>query len=110
MALPIALALDRPWTARPSPPVWVALLALGLLTTAVGFWLYFRLLSSVGATNVMLVTLLIPVTALLLGALVLDEPVTPTALAGLALIGAGLLAIDGRLLPGRLAFRPRPTG
>ena len=110
IALPIALVLDRPWTARPSPPVWGALLALALLTTALGFLLYFRLLASAGATNVMLVTLLIPVTALLLGSLVLDEPVTPTALAGMALIGAGLLAIDGRLLPRRLAFRPRPTG
>lgn len=110
MALPIALVLDRPWTARPSPPVWGALLALALLTTALGFLLYFRLLASAGATNVMLVTLLIPVTALLLGSLVLDEPVTSAALPGMALIGAGLLAIDGRLLPRRLAFRPRPTG
>ena len=82
----------------------------GMLTTALGFWLYFRLLSSAGATNVMLETLLIPVTALLLGSLVLDEPVTTTALAGMALIGAGLLAIDGRLLRRRPALRPRPTG
>jgi len=110
MALPIALVLDRPWTARPSLPVWGALLALALLTTALGFWLYFRLLSSAGATNVMLVTLLIPVTALLLGSLVLDEPVTTTAFAGMALIGAGLLAIDGRRLRRRPALRPRPTG
>jgi drug/metabolite transporter (DMT)-like permease len=110
MALPIALVLDRPWTARPSLPVWGALLGLALLSTALGFLLYFRLLSSVGATNVMLVTLLIPVIALLLGSIGLDEPVTPTALAGMGLIGAGLLAIDGRLVPRRLAFRPRPTG
>jgi drug/metabolite transporter (DMT)-like permease len=110
MALPIALVLDRPWTARPSLPVWGALLALALLTTALGFWLYFRLLSAAGATHVMLVTLLIPVTALLLGSLVLDEPVTASALAGMALIGAGLLAIDGRLLRRRPALRPRPSG
>jgi drug/metabolite transporter (DMT)-like permease len=110
MALPFALVLDRPWTARPSAPVWGALLGLALLSTALGFLLYFRLLSSAGATNVMLVTLLIPVTALLLGSIVLDEPVTLTALAGMALIGAGLLAIDGRLVPRRLAVRPRPTG
>ena len=109
-ALPIALVLDRPWMRRPSLAVGGALLALALLTTALGFLLYFRLLSSAGAINVMLVTLLIPVTALLLGSLVLDEPVAPTALAGMALIGAGLLAIDGRLLSRRLALRPRPTG
>ncbi|HEY7040274.1 MAG TPA: DMT family transporter [Methylomirabilota bacterium] len=110
MALPIALVVDQPWTRRPSPAVWGALLALALLTTALGFWLYFRLLSSAGATNVMLVTLLMPVIALLLGCLVLDEPITPAALAGMTLIGAGLLAIDGRLLPRGWAFRPRPTG
>jgi drug/metabolite transporter (DMT)-like permease len=58
----------------------------------------------------MLVTLLIPVTALLLGSLLLDEPVTTTALAGMALIGAGLLAINGRRPRRRPALRPRPTG
>lgn len=82
MALPAALALDRPWTARPSGAVVGALLGLALLSTALGFLIYFRLLSSVGATNVMLVTLLIPVTALLLGSLVLGERVTAAALAG----------------------------
>jgi len=109
MALPPAL-LDRPWTAAPSLGTWGALLGLSLLSTALGFLIYFRLLSSAGATNVMLVTLLIPVTALLAGSLVLGEHVTGTALAGMALICCGLLAIDGRLLSRRLALRPRPTG
>jgi drug/metabolite transporter (DMT)-like permease len=99
MALPLALLLDRPWTATPSVGTWGALLGLSLLSTALGFLIYFRLLSSAGATNVMLVTLLIPVTALLAGSVVLGEHVTGTALAGMALIGCGLLAIDGRLLP-----------
>lgn len=109
MALPAALALDRPWTARPSGAVVGALLGLALLSTALGFLIYFRLLSSVGATNVMLVTLLIPVTALLLGSLVLGERVTAAALAGMALIAGGLLAIDGRLLPRRFPpLRPPP--
>jgi drug/metabolite transporter (DMT)-like permease len=110
MALPLALALDRPWTARPSAPVWGALLGLALLSTALGFWLYFRLLSSAGATNVMLVTLLMPVIALLLGSIALGEPVSGTALAGMALIAAGLLAMDGRLVPRWPAFTPRPAG
>ena len=109
MALPAALALDRPWTARPSGAVVGALLGLALLSTALGFLIYFRLLSSVGATTVMLVTLLIPVTALLLGSLVLGERVTAAALAGMALIAGGLLAIDGRLLPRRFPpLRPPP--
>jgi threonine/homoserine efflux transporter RhtA len=57
-----------------------------------------------------IVTLLMPIVALLLGALVLGEPVTATALAGMALICAGLLAIDGRVLRTRRAAvdLPRP--
>jgi drug/metabolite transporter (DMT)-like permease len=111
LALPPALVLDHPWAARPSLPTAGALLGLALLSTALGFLIYFRLLSSVGATNVMLVTLLIPVTALLLGSLLLHEPVAGPALAGMALIFGGLLAIDGRLLPRRLRpLRPPPPG
>jgi len=109
-ALPIVLVLDRTWTTVPSARVVGALLGLALLSTALGFLLYFRLLASAGATNVMLVTLLIPVTALLLGSLVLGERVAPTALGGMALIAGGLLAIDGRLVPRWLALRPRLTG
>lgn len=110
MALPIALALDRPWAARPSAAAVGALLGLALLSTALGFLIYFRLLSSAGATNVMLVTLLIPVTALLLGALVLHERVAGGALAGMALIFGGLLAIDGRLLPPGITTRRQQPG
>jgi drug/metabolite transporter (DMT)-like permease len=98
LALPIALVVDRPWTLTVGARTWSALLGLALLSTALGFVLYFRLLVRAGATNVMLVTLLIPITALLLGSLFLGETVTTTALVGMALIFAGLLAIDGRLL------------
>jgi drug/metabolite transporter (DMT)-like permease len=79
----------------------IPLLGLALLSTALGFVIYFRVLATAGATNVMLVTLLMPIVALLLGSLILHEPVTATALAGMALIFAGLLAIDGRLLRAR---------
>jgi len=98
MALPIALVADRPWTLEVGARTWGALLGLALLSTALGFVIYFRVLATAGATNVMLVTLLMPVVALLVGSLVLGEAVTRIALAGMALIGAGLLAIDGRLL------------
>lgn len=99
MALPIALAVDRPWTLMVGARTWGALLGLALLSTALGFVLYFRLLATAGATNVMLVTLLMPVVALLLGSMLLREAVAGTALAGMAFIFGGLLAIDGRLLP-----------
>ncbi len=74
------------------------MLGLAALSTAFAYVIFFRLLASAGATNLMLVTFLIPVSALLLGALVLGEPVVPRQLLGMALIGAGLVAIDGRLL------------
>jgi drug/metabolite transporter (DMT)-like permease len=107
LALPIALVVDRPWTLSVGARTWGALLGLALLSTALGFVLYFRLLATAGATNVMLVTLLMPIVALLLGALLLGEAVTAMALAGMALIFAGLLAIDGRLLRARPVIQPR---
>ncbi|HEU5321254.1 MAG TPA: EamA family transporter, partial [Methylomirabilota bacterium] len=62
------------------------------------YLLYFRILAAAGATNLLLVTLLIPVVALLLGAAVLGERLAPRQLAGMALIALGLAATDGRLL------------
>jgi drug/metabolite transporter (DMT)-like permease len=99
MMLPLVLAFDRPW-ALPAPPAEAvaALLALGLLATALAYALFYAILAGAGATNAMLVTLLVPVTALLLGALVLDEALAPRHLAGMAVIGLGLLLIDGRLI------------
>ncbi|HET9855382.1 MAG TPA: DMT family transporter [Methylomirabilota bacterium] len=109
MALPIALVVDRPWTLHVGVRTWGALLGLALLSTALGFVIYFRVLATAGATNVMLVTLLMPIVALLAGSVILAEPVTGAALAGMALIGAGLLAIDGRLLRLRRAATPAPA-
>jgi len=103
MALPVALVVDRPWTLDVNARTWGALLGLALLSTALGFVIYFRVLATAGATNVMLVTLLMPIVALLLGSLILGEAVAATALAGMGLIFAGLLAIDGRLLRARRA-------
>ncbi|AWN48302.1 EamA family transporter [Methylobacterium terrae] len=99
LLLPLALAVDRPWT-LPAPPATAVAAVIGLaaLSTALAYAIFFRLLASAGATNLMLVTFLIPVSALLLGALVLGEPVVPRQLLGMALIGSGLVAIDGRLL------------
>ena len=105
MALPVSLVFDRPWTLAIGIRTWAALLGLALLSTALGFVIYFRVLGAAGATNVMLVTLVMPVVALLVGAVFLGEAVTRTALAGMALIAAGLLVIDGRLLRGLRAMR-----
>jgi len=97
--LPLALLVDRPWTLpMPSGSVVAALVALALVSTAFAYVLFFRLLARAGATNVGLVTFLIPVSAILLGALVLGETLEPRHLAGMALIGMGLVLIDGRLV------------
>lgn len=95
--LPLAAVLERPWTFSPDAATWTALLTLGLVSTALAYILYFRILASAGATNLLLVTFLIPVAALLLGTLVLGEQISVTALAGMLLIFTGLAVIDGRL-------------
>ena len=95
--LPVALLLDQPWRIAPPPiEAWGSLLALALLSTTFAYVLYFRLIARAGATNALLVTFLVPVTAILLGVLLLGEALEPQHLAGMALIGTGLAAIDGR--------------
>ena len=102
---PFSLLIDHPWTlAMPGATTWGAMLGLVVLCTAVSYYLYFRILNVAGATNLMLVTFLIPVSALLLGVLVLDEVIEPRQLGGMALICVGLAAIDGRALR-RLGLR-----
>lgn len=109
LLLPIALAVDRPWTLPlPGLPVWGAVLGIAALSTALAYVLYFRILATAGATNLMLVTFLIPVSAILLGALGLGERLDPRHFLGMALIGLGLAAIDGRLLEIFRAKRPVP--
>ena len=96
--LPVSLAVDQPWThAAPPLTAWAAIAALALLCTAFGYVLYFRLIDRAGATNALLVTLLVPPVAILLGGLFLGETLAPQDFAGLALIALGLGAIDGRL-------------
>ncbi len=98
--LPVALVIDRPWTLpMPGLEVWAAVVGVAIFSTAIAYNLYFRLLSTAGATNVLLVTFLAPISALLLGALIISETLEPRNLAGMLLIFAGLAAIDGR--PGR---------
>jgi drug/metabolite transporter (DMT)-like permease len=108
LLLPVMLLVDRPWTlAMPGAATWGAVIGVGLLSTALAYVLYFRILAASGATNLLLVTFLIPVSASLLGVLLLGETLLPRHLAGMALIVAGLACIDGRLSrlrPGRPAM------
>ena len=99
LVLPLALAFDRPW-AQPMPGLaaWGAVAAAAVFCTALGYALYFRILATAGATNLLLVTLLMPVGAVWLGMGVLGERLHGGEVVGMALIGLGLLAIDGRFL------------
>ena len=80
-----------------SAKVWIAVGLMAVFSTALAYILYFRLLASAGATNAILVTLLIPVTAILLGAIILDERLQWLHFLGMVVIGLGLSVIDGRL-------------
>ena len=94
----VVAAVDHPWTLPlPGVGIWLALGALALFGTALAYIVFFEILVRAGGSNVMLVTLLIPVTALLLGNLFLSEPILMYEIAGAAIIGLGLLFIDGRL-------------
>ncbi|MCI4665667.1 MAG: DMT family transporter [Neomegalonema sp.] len=93
----VAGCVDRPWTlSAPSAHAAMSIAALALIGTAAAYLLFFHILVRAGASNVMLVTLLIPATSLLLGGLFLDEIIEFQHLLGAAIIGAGLLFIDGR--------------
>ena len=109
MLLPLAALVDRFWE-LPMPGVTAiaAVLGLAVFSTALAYIVFFRINATAGPTNVMLVTLLIPVTATGLGALVLGERLTLNQIAGALVIASALLVIDGRLL-GRLTRRATET-
>jgi drug/metabolite transporter (DMT)-like permease len=99
IAIPAALIVDAPWTLpMPSAEVWGAVAALSLASTALAYGLYFAIMARSGAGNAALVTMLIPPSAMLLGWLVLGETPGSLALAGFAIILAGLVLVDGRLV------------
>jgi drug/metabolite transporter (DMT)-like permease len=104
---PVSMLVDHPWN-HAFPPLTAlgAIAALALLCSAFAYVLYFRLIDHAGATNALLVTLLVPPVAILLGATFLNETLAPQDFIGLGLIALGLAAIDGRLLS--LLRVPRP--
>jgi len=103
----LASAFDAPsQLIESSARVWIAVGLMAVFSTALAYILYFRLLASAGATNAILVTLLIPVTAILLGSLILDERLLWMHFLGMAVIGLGLSVIDGRLWQRIIRVRP----
>jgi drug/metabolite transporter (DMT)-like permease len=102
--LPLAAFVDQPWTLpQPGAIPLLAVVVMGVVSTALAYILFFQILATAGATNLTLVTFLIPVTGIILGAAVLGEALKPQHFAGMACIGLSLALIDGRL------FRRRAT-
>jgi drug/metabolite transporter (DMT)-like permease len=98
--LPLMLLIDKPWTLpMPGMSTILALVGIASLSTALAYIVFFRILATAGATNLMLVTLLIPVSATFLGVMVLGEVVESRHLVGMAFIALGLATIDGRAGP-----------
>ncbi len=98
MSLPLAFVLGDPFAGMTDLTALAGIFGLGTVSTALAYLLYFRILNSAGATNLLLVTLLIPVSAGFLGVAFLGEVFTSDAFWGMGLIALGLIAVDGRLL------------
>jgi len=97
--LPLIFVLENPFSLKaPNVEMVIAITGLSVLCTAFAYVLFFKILSSAGATNVSLVTFLVPVSAILLGIIWLGEVLTLSNIAGMALIILGLMMIDGRML------------
>lgn len=98
LLIPAVLLFDQPWNlATPSTISWIAVGSLGLISTATAYMIYFRILATAGATNLMLVNFLVPVTAIILGITVLGEFLLIQHVIGMLLIACGLALIDGRI-------------
>ena len=98
LLLPIALIFESPWALEsPSIPAWGAMVGLAVISTSFAYLIYFRILATAGAINILLVNFLVPVSALLLGIFILGETLTTEQMIGMAFIALGLGLIDGRV-------------
>jgi drug/metabolite transporter (DMT)-like permease len=99
LLLPMVLAVDLPWRLEmPGTAALLAVLGLAWPCTALAYLLYFTILKRSGATNIVLVTFLVPVSAIILGIAFLGEALGLHHIMGMAAIAVGLALIDGRLL------------
>lgn len=89
MMLPMALIIEQPWHLAPGAATWAALAGLSAVNTSLAYIIYFRVLAVAGATNILLVTFLVPVSAIFLGVMVLGERPGWNAFCGMALIFMG---------------------
>ena len=112
MMTPLALIVEQPWHLSPGWPPIAAVCALAVISTSIAYLIYFRVLAVAGPTNILLVTFLVPISAILLGYLLLGERLGWNVFAGMGLVLTGLAAIDGRMfviLNPILLLRPIPA-
>ncbi|WP_426391465.1 DMT family transporter [Variovorax sp. R-27] len=100
MLLPASLVIDRPWTLAPSAASTMAVLALAVLSTALAFTIYFRLIKTLGPMSTAAQAYLRVPIGVMIGVVFLGEAPAPTAWAGLACIMAGVIAMT---MPARRA-------
>lgn len=98
MVLIVAAFADVRDYASASQATWISLLLLAAVSTSIAYLLFFRIIARAGPSFVSLVTMIIPVSAILLGYLVLGEKLTVNEVAGALVIGLALVIIDGRAL------------
>ena len=98
MLLPASLVIDRPWTLAPSAASMMAVLALAVLSTALAFTIYFRLIKTLGPMSTAAQAYLRVPIGVMIGVVFLGETPSPTAWIGLACIVAGVVAMT---LPAR---------
>ena len=96
--LPVTLIIDGPVRFDLKPVTWAAIGYYAIIATAGAYLLYYRVLAMAGSGNLMLVTLLIPPVAIMLGATFLGEALHPSAFVGFGLLALGLVILDGRAL------------
>lgn len=98
LAVPLMVIYEGVPSLSLNAGTWAALLALATVSTAAAYLLYFAILKSAGAANLMLVTLLVPAFAVALGTIFLEERLPLLAYGGFACIALGLVITDGRLV------------
>jgi drug/metabolite transporter (DMT)-like permease len=104
-----ALLFEHPWTARPDPQAIFSILWLGILGSGVAYLFVFRLFANWGATRTTLVAYLLPIVGIVLGYLVLAEPVDARLILGTALVIAGVGLVNSKLGRRRLYGRMPPV-
>ena len=101
MMVPLLFVTDTFQIAPIDMYVFFIAFQFAVICSVLAYLLYFKILETTGAGNLLICTIIVPPSAILLEVLVLDEVIGLNELAGLAIVTAGMIVLDGRLLPRR---------